>query len=328
MGYRDIVVIGASLGGVDALLEIARRLPADFDAAVFAVLHIGAHRSNLPGLLNRTGPLQAMHAHDGQIPVKGRIYVAPPDHHLLLQEGKIRVIRGPKEHHTRPAIDPLFRSAALAYGPRTIGVVLTGHLDDGTAGLQAIKECGGIAVVQDPEDARARGMPDSALANVQVDHCARLDAIPDLLVSLVASPAALPVAAPPARLVHEHMASIPGEHVMHNLEAIANPSALVCPECTGTLLEVTGAHPPRYRCHTGHAYSIESLRYTQAKGVEAALWSAMRALQDLEVVLRKKVEHERSRGITAESIEMHQAEADEVAARAAMLRRLISGVES
>ena len=181
----SIVVIGASVGGVEAIGFLASALPPDFAAAVLVVLHIGAHKSVLPRLLSQRGPLPACHPGDGDPIRPGRIYVAPPDHHLLVEPGRVRLARGPRENWVRPAVDPLFRSAAQAYGPGVVGVVLTGGLNDGTAGLFEIKRCGGVAVVQDPDDAVSPGMPQSALRHVAVDHRLPLAAIPALLAELV-----------------------------------------------------------------------------------------------------------------------------------------------
>ena len=191
---RDLVVIGASAGAVPVLLELAKRLPADFPAAVLVVLHVGAHRSVLPDLLKGCGALPARHAVDGQALQAGTIEIAPPDQHMLVEGARIRLQHGPKEHHARPAIDPLFRSAAQAQGPDVIGVLLSGCLDDGTAGLRAIKQRGGRVVVQDPDDAEHPEMPRSALAHVDVDCCVPGPELADTLVRLVARPRAVPTA--------------------------------------------------------------------------------------------------------------------------------------
>lgn len=183
--YEPVVVIGASAGGVHALLQIAERLPRFFPAPVCIVQHIGSNPSLLPELLRFRGPNPAMHAEDGQRLTAGTLHVAPPDRHMLLEGDRLRLTHGPKENHARPAIDPLFRSAALSHGPAVVGVVLTGQMDDGTAGLKAVKDCGGTVVVQDPASAEAPEMPRSALRNVAVDHCVALDEIPSLLVRLV-----------------------------------------------------------------------------------------------------------------------------------------------
>jgi two-component system, chemotaxis family, protein-glutamate methylesterase/glutaminase len=172
------------MGGVEALQKLAGGLPHDIPAAVLIVQHIGRYASQLPELLKRCGPLPAVHARQGDAVRPGHLYVAPPDHHLLLSDGRIRLTRGPRENWARPAIDPLFRSAARAYGARTIGVILTGMLNDGTAGLRSIRQAGGIAVVQDPHDAAAPDMPWSALRHAGADFRLPLDQIPPLLAEL------------------------------------------------------------------------------------------------------------------------------------------------
>lgn len=186
MPGHDIIVIGSSAGGVDALIKLVNQLPANLPASIFIVLHIPARSPRvLPDILSRSGPLPAIHPTDGEEIRHSRIYIAPPDQHLLIERGNVHIVRGPKENRHRPAIDATFRSAALAYGPRVVGVILTGALGDGTAGLLAIKQRGGIAVVQDPHDALYPSMPLSALASVHVDYTAPLAAIGPLLMQLV-----------------------------------------------------------------------------------------------------------------------------------------------
>jgi two-component system, chemotaxis family, protein-glutamate methylesterase/glutaminase len=186
---NNIIVIGASAGGVEALSTLVRALPAGLPAAVFVVLHIPAQSpSLLPSILSRAGQLPAIQPTDGMAISPGCIYVAPPDHHMLLERGYIRIVRGPRENRHRPAIDPLFRSAARSYGARVTGVILTGTLDDGTAGLLAVKQRGGIAIVQDPKEALYTSMPRSALDHVAVDYCASLGEIATRLVELAHAP--------------------------------------------------------------------------------------------------------------------------------------------
>jgi two-component system chemotaxis response regulator CheB len=309
MAMARIVVIGASLGGVPALMQIAAALPKEFAAPVLMVLHVGEQPSILPTLLASGATLEASHAvHDERLR-RGHIYVAPPDHHMLLAEDRIVLTRGPKEHHTRPAIDPLFRSAALAHGADVIGVVLTGRLDDGTAGLQAIKKAGGIAVVQDPEDAFASSMPASALKYVDVDHCVALPLIPLLLSSLVAAP--VPVVTARAsvreRLDHEQQLTLQKGDVVEHLEAIGKPSTMACPDCHGTLWEILDSRPQRYRCHTGHGFTARSLQETMTIASDEALSNARRALQERELLLRQMADDNRSQGEEARAVRLESA---------------------
>ncbi|HUG24773.1 chemotaxis protein CheB [Piscinibacter sp.] len=210
MNRRDIVVIGASAGGVSALSEVASALPPKFPAVVLIVLHVGSNVSLLPELLTARGANRAIHPQDGERLQTGTIYVAPPDHHMRVEGDTIRLTRGAKEHHTRPAIDPLFCSAALAGGARVIGVILTGHGDDGTAGLQAVKACGGLAVVQDPTDAEQPSMPASALRHVRIDHCVPLRRLGDILAELAGQAVEPAQQAAPPQLLIEHSVATGG----------------------------------------------------------------------------------------------------------------------
>lgn len=285
---KQLVVVGASAGGVSALSALVARLPPDFAAPVLVVLHIGAHRSILAEILGRAGPLPAEEARQGRRIEAGRIYVAAPDRHLLVIDDTLHLSHGAKEHHARPAIDPLFLSAALARGPGAIGVLLTGRLDDGTAGLQAIKACGGTAIVQDPADAEVPDMPASALRHVEVDHCVTLAQMPGLLTSLASRPVdGTAVRPPPAPLVHEQALFLAKGNAMEHLAEIGTPSTYACPECHGGLWEVNGAKPRRFRCHTGHAFSMRTLQDTLAGAADESLWNARRALQERLLLLRE-----------------------------------------
>ena len=202
MVKRDIIVIGASAGGLQALSALLGKLPKDLQASVFVVWHISPnHRSILPAVLNRAGKLPATHAVDGEPIRPGRIYVAPPAYHLVLEVDRVRLTKGPKENRSRPAVDTLFRSAAYAFGPRVIGVVLTGALDDGTAGLWSIKDRGGIAIVQDPQEAENPSMPESAKQHVEVDYCIPIAQIAETLIHLTGVPVAETEDSPPAKIV-------------------------------------------------------------------------------------------------------------------------------
>jgi two-component system, chemotaxis family, protein-glutamate methylesterase/glutaminase len=295
---RDIVVAGASAGGVEALVELVRGLPDDFPAALFVVLHVPSHGTSvLPAILARAGPLAAAHANDGEEICPGRIYVAPPDHHLLLRRGRVRVVRGPRENGHRPAVDPLFRTAARWYGRRTVGVVLSGTLDDGTAGLAAIKRRGGIAIVQHPEDAHFTGMPDSALENVEVDHCRAASEIGAILGELVRQPVSVEGEAPMSEDMQRE-AEI-AEFELDAIESDGHPGAVsgfTCPECNGALWELRDGNVLRFRCRVGHAYSSATLLDEQAATLETALWTAFRALEERAALARRLLERAKAGG--------------------------------
>jgi len=285
MSKYKIVVIGASHGAVAALERIVSALPSDLRAAVFVVLHIGSSsRSSLPEILSRAGPLPVAWACQTEPIMPGRIYVAPPDRNMLLAQGYVRTVHGPKENHPRPAVDPLFRSAALSYGADVIGVVLTGNLDNGTAGLLAVKDCGGITVVQDPNDALAPSMPLNALRHVAIDHCLPLDEIGPFLMTATAQEIDKPDPPPdPANSVIrlfaiENEFADDGLVPQNRVEEIAIASALTCPECHAVLYKIRDERAPRFRCRLGHGFSAKTLLQDLAAAREDALWSAVRAV--------------------------------------------------
>jgi two-component system chemotaxis response regulator CheB len=285
---RDIIVIGASAGGVGALCELVQSLPADIPAAVFVVLHLAPHsRSALPSILGRSGCLPASHPGDGEAIEVGRVYVAPPDRHLAIEDDRIRLSRNASENGHRPAVDVLFRSAARAYGTRVVGVVLTGNLDDGTVGLAAVKRCGGVAVAQDPEDADYPSMPESAIANVAVDHILPLVAIGPLLDRLAREPRPAGPAGCDDDVEEEPDAMGTTDHDTGGSIPAGEPSGFTCPECGGSLYEKPGERPMHFRCRTGHAYSPESLLAKQSDSLEAALWAALRSLEESAAMARR-----------------------------------------
>lgn len=285
MHGHDIIVLGASSGGVQALPQLISGLPASLRASVLVVLHTGPDGPGLlPEIIRKTSALPVRHGLNGENLLPGRIYVAPPDYHLMVDGTCLRLTRGPKENRHRPAIDALFRTAAESYGPRVIGVVLTGHLDDGTAGLNSVKTHGGIAIVQDPKDAAATGMPESALRNVQVDYCVPLAEIPALLIRLTEKRAAVGKKKGVTRMGKRSMSPKEME------KQFGRPTVFVCPECNGPLWETDSGRSLQFRCHVGHAYSPDSLLADHADSLERALWSAVRTFDEQAALLRRLAE--------------------------------------
>jgi two-component system chemotaxis response regulator CheB len=287
MPTRDIVLIGASAGGVEAISGIVAGLPGDLRAAVFVVLHVSRGRSVLPEILTRAGRLPARHPNDGDRIHHGRIYVAPPDHHLTIDGDVVRITHGPSENGVRPALDPLFRSAARTFGSRVIAIVATGSLDDGTAGMAAVKEAGGTAIVQDPDGAFAPSMPRSVMASVAVDHVLPLADIAPMVVSLVRhfAPAA-PTGGGP------HVEAMESDRGVQPLalgpsDRPGHVSVFTCPECSGTLWEAEESGVLRFRCRVGHVYSADSMLAAQVDSVDRALWTALRALEERAALSRK-----------------------------------------
>ncbi len=298
MPGHDIIVVGASAGGVEALTEIVSTLPRKLSAAVFIVLHIPAQSpSLLPHILKRFTSLEAVHPQDGARIEHGYIYVAPPDHHMLIEQGKVRIVRGPKENRHRPAVDPLFRSAANVYGSRVVGVVLTGSLDDGTAGLLAVKRCGGIAVVQDPNEALYPGMPISALENVEINYTLPLADIGPLLERLAREEAQGEGGSPMADDMEMEIRQDEVDTTIMNSEAhVGMPSPFSCPGCGGVLWEIQDGELLRFRCRVGHSFSIESMMDEQAEALESALWVAMKTLQESAELSHRMARQAQQRG--------------------------------
>lgn len=319
---RDITVIGASAGGVEALQTVVGGLPRDYPAAVFVVLHVSPDApSVLPSLLDRAGPLPAAAAIDGAPIQPGHVYVATPDRHLVIERARMRLVHGPRENRHRPSIDVLFRSAAAAHGPRVVGVVLTGTLDDGSAGLWAVKRRGGIAVVQDPADALFPDMPRNALEAVKVDWCVPLAQIAPTLVRIVREPALAVAMQPDAKMELEVNMASQTSSTMDQLDRLGARSELTCPECGGALWEMQQA-PPRFRCHVGHSYSLRTLIAAQADRVESALWAGLRSIEESEALAKRLRDSARERGHT-HSARMYDERVREHGRHAEILREML-----
>jgi two-component system, chemotaxis family, protein-glutamate methylesterase/glutaminase len=324
MWTKHIVVIGASAGGIETLRELVGTLPADFPAPICVVLHTSPLSPGvLDAILTRAGHLPATNARDRETLRAGHIYVAPPDCHLLVEPGLVRATKGPRENRFRPAIDPLFRSAAQVYGPFAIGVILTGNLDDGTAGLWAIKQLGGTAIVQSPEDALFPSMPQSALDHVRVDHEVPVSRMGALLVELTSQSVDKPVVAVPEVVEVEVKIAKEQNPLAAGLEEIAEPSSFACPECHGVLLQLKEGGRIRFRCHTGHAYSMESLLAAISEGIEDALWNAIRALEEGELLLNSMAAHITTTHAKAADAEPLLARAAEAHRQSETIRQLV-----
>jgi two-component system, chemotaxis family, protein-glutamate methylesterase/glutaminase len=304
---RMVVAVGASAGGVEALSRLVGRLSPDFPGAVVVVLHVAATGTTvLPQILDRAGPLPASAAEEGARLSPGRVYVAPSDCHVLVEDGGLRLWSGPRENGHRPAVDPLFRSVARAYGPAAVGVVLSGTRDDGTAGLMQIKERGGRALVQDPADALYDGMPRSAIAHADIDEVLPVEALADRLLELA---------------TREADPMIDGPELLQNPDPEDDPTRITCPECGGVLHAHDRGALKQYRCSVGHAYSPESLEDEQVRQVESALWAATRLLDDRAAFLRGMAGRAAAAG-HHRSAESFAVKAEEAKARSDILREL------
>jgi two-component system chemotaxis response regulator CheB len=297
-GPPVLIGVGASAGGVEALLELAAGLDADLPAAVLVVLHQPAEAPTvLPGLMDKRCALPVRHAKDGDGIVPGTVVLAPPDHHLLVVGDHLEVTRGPKENGHRPAIDPLFRSLALEGGPSAIGCVLSGLLDDGAAGLLAIVRHGGTAVVQDPEEALYSSMPRAALDQVPgaiVQPISEMGATFSLLAErpMIGGRRASP------GLAREVAASRAGAIVNEQETPPGPPAGLVCPDCSGPLFDLSEGTMLRFRCRVGHAWSEQSLSSVQDAGIERALFTALQALEDKADLQHRIAQSASDRGST------------------------------
>jgi two-component system, chemotaxis family, protein-glutamate methylesterase/glutaminase len=284
VAHRDRIVIGTSAGGIEALQLLLAALPPELKASILIVLHIGGRADSLlPQILGRASPLPVSNPADGDRIRPGQIYIAPPDLHMLVEDDHIRVLQGPRENLHRPAIDPLFRSAALAGGRRVIGVILTGMLDDGTSGLMVVRAHGGAAIVEDPRTAMFSAMPANALDQVPDAKVLPLDRIPAELMRLLAEE--LPDRPPPevnndsteakeTKFLEQQMPQL------GNDERPGSPSAFACPDCGGVLWELEDNGFLRFRCRVGHAFTARHLSAEQRHAIETALWSALRALEE------------------------------------------------
>jgi two-component system chemotaxis response regulator CheB len=287
MANRDILAIGTSAGGVEALTFLAKQLHPQLPASVLVTIHLPSQiRSELDEVLSRAGPLPAQFAGDGDVLKRGRIYIAPPNRHLIVDGFRLALGEGARENYTRPAVDPMLRSAAVCCGARTVGVVLTGTLGDGASGLRAVRRAGGISVVQDPEDAEFSEMPFTALKRAQPDHVVRLADMPALLNALVHQQTG-EVKPVPRSLKFEIDIARGGHGTTDEMDGIGRRSVLACPDCGGVMWEIDEGELSRFRCHVGHAYTAEMMSLALDENLRRALASAERALEERVALARK-----------------------------------------
>ncbi len=317
---HDIVAVGGSAGSLQPLRHLLGMLPSDLSAALFIVVHTGA-TSHLAQILGRGSALPVQFAANGARIERGCVYVAPPGYHLLLHGEHCMLRRGPRENMARPAIDPLFRSAACSFGGRVIGMVLSGGLSDGTAGLLAIKRCGGIAMVQDPREAVAPDMPRSALRHVEIDHCLPIQKIGGYLAHLVAQPA-VETFEVPLETKLEAMIAAQELEAMISEDWLGAPSRFSCPECRGSLWEIPDADMLRYRCRVGHAYTAEAMPAAKDAELDRILWRLLRSHEERAALTRRLSLREAMQGhhnIAAQ----FEVRAEEYARDAKLVRRLL-----
>jgi two-component system chemotaxis response regulator CheB len=321
---RNMVVVGTSAGGVEALQALFADLPPDTGASFFVVLHVPPHSpSQLARILQRVTSMHVTFADDYQTIMPDTVYVATPDRHLVIEADRVRVTRGPKECRVRPAIDVLFRSAALAFGPRVIGVILTGALDDGTAGLWQIKDREGLAFVQDPDKAQHRSMPDSAIEHIDVDFVGTIGQLSAAIARETTREAALPFLRAP-RVSHkvENDVALEGNGMYAGVMQLGKVSNYTCPECHGVLVQIEEGKLVRFRCHTGHAYSFKSLLVEVNEAVDASLWSTVRAIEERILILKQFADVAEAAGKVVEASRL-RAKANEADEKCAPLRALL-----
>jgi two-component system chemotaxis response regulator CheB len=320
-----VIVLGASAGGLETIAAVLERLSPSLAAPVCVVQHLAPYGAGrLPVVLGRRTALPVAHASDGATLRDGHVYVSPPDHHLVLEAGGMRLTRGPRENRQRPAVDALFRSAAYVYGPRAIGVVLTGALDDGTAGLWTIKDRGGTTIVQDPADAAFPSMPRSALEYVQVDHVVRAAELAPLLERLARQPVPSNGGSPVSDELHVTARVATGDlQASTRVFDLGSPSPFTCPDCSGVLVRLREGGVPTFRCHTGHAFSFDTLLAATTEHTEQVLWHAVRAAEETMLLLRHAAEHARARNDEATAA-LAERRAEEAFERSQMLAAVVA----
>jgi two-component system chemotaxis response regulator CheB len=332
MPKHRVVVVGASAGGIEALIQLLRALPADLLAAVLVALHYPPkEESSLANLLDRKSELLVSYPNEGEVIQAGHVYLAPPDRHMLINDSHIRLEHGPRENGFRPSIDPLFRSAADTFGEQAIGVILSGSLGDGVSGLKAIKEAGGMAIVQDPNEALFPALPNNAIAKVTVDHVLPVGMIAEVIKqavlewTVVQGEEGLPNSVEEEeQAVQDDLARFEEGQPLAGTPG-STPTMLTCPECGGVLWELKNGKMIQYRCHVGHTFAEENMLTEQTKTLEAALWTAVRTLVERAALLKRMAERAGELG-NLKTEERFEKAAQEAEAQAEVIRRsLVAG---
>ncbi|MCW3117216.1 MAG: hypothetical protein JWM28_1298 [Chitinophagaceae bacterium] len=298
-----VIVVGASAGGLSALKQLLGQFESDIPAAILVVLHISPviNEGFIPGTLQSSTSLKVLKAENNLFLETGCIYVAVPDAHLLVKENYLLLGFGPEENRWKPSIDVLFRSAAVAYGERCIGIILTGLLNDGTAGMDAIKRCGGVTIIQDPKQAEFPEMPLSVLENIHVDYCLTLDKMAPAVQKIFQKEVTTSTA--PKEILAEAAIIEKMQTGSYAVSQIGDPTVYACPDCGGILWEIKNGEFARYRCHIGHSYTEEDLLLKQTNAMHSTLWISLRIMEERKSLLEKIARQNRQKGYNRTSKE-------------------------
>lgn len=322
------MVVGASAGGFQAVADLMSHMPPGLDTAFFVVVHLSSKSVGavLVQFIQKHTFYRCSLAVNNEHIKKGHVYVAPPDYHLIIKNGYMRIMQGPHENRWRPSIDVLFRSAAAAYDSHTIGIILSGLLDDGTSGMSAIKRSGGICIVQEPHDAEFDDMPNNVLNNVDVDHSIPVSEMGYVLDDIFSKP-----------FLNKELRQVPDDVKieseitermnisMNELDKIGIRSNYSCPDCGGALWEMTGDAVPRYRCYTGHTFTGKVLLEKQAEGLEESIWVSIRMLEERRNLLRRMAKKQSGSSVTGSELDMNER-ADELRKHIERMKSLLVSI--
>jgi len=323
-----IICIGASAGGLNAINELVTQLPANLNAAVLMVIHLSkaAIGDMLLERIRKGSRLPCQIGRHGDVIAPGQVYIAAPDTHMLIRNDTIIVGHGPPENRFRPSIDVLFRSAAASAGERVIGIVLTGLMNDGTAGMMAIKQCGGYCIVQDPHEAEYPAMPLSVLENMEVDHCVSLKEMGSIIEKITQEPIADRSVSPPQVIIESRLSEIAATEV-EEVSRLGKKTLLACPDCGDRLWVVKKGWVKHYRCHVGHSYSERDLVVKQSKKIESAMWTAVRMMEERKLLINRLAKENNDRGLRQLS-RTYEEQGRQLEEHITRLKELIFGINT